>query len=80
TSFILFRDLYQYMENVGQLRAKVDYTPASESAKPQGEKQGIGGWLTTKIPVSTSETMASKSVGRFSEQIGHSLDYSIQWG
>ena len=79
TSFILFRDLYQYMLKVGELRAKVDYNPTDGSAKAKGEKQGFGGWLTTKIPVSTSETMASKSVTRFSERIGHSLDYTADW-
>ena len=79
TSFILFRDLYQYLVKVEELRAKVDYNPANGSAKAVGEKQGFGGWLTTKIPVSTSETMASKSVMRFSERIGHSLDYTVEW-
>jgi hypothetical protein len=79
TSFILFRDLYQYLGEVGELRAKVDYNPASGPSKATGEPQSIGAWLTTKIPVSTSEGMAAKSVTRFSERIGHSLEYSIQW-
>lgn len=79
TSFILFRDLYRYLEQVGQLRAKVDYSPSGASTQAQGEKQGLGAWLTTKIPVGTSEKMAAKSVTRFSERIGHSLEYSLKW-
>ncbi len=77
TSFILFRDLYQYLNKVGQLRAKVDYNPAS--GKVEGEAQSFGAWLTTKIPVGTSEKMAAKSVGRFSERIGHSLAFELSW-
>lgn len=78
TAFILFRDLYQYLNKVGQLRAKVEYNPAS--GKVAGESQSFGAWLTTKIPVGTSEKMAAKSVGRFSERIGHSLAFSLTWG
>jgi hypothetical protein len=39
----------------------------------------VGAWLTTLIPVGASERMAAKSVMRFSERIGHSLDYRIAW-
>ena len=37
------------------------------------------GWLTTRIPVGLSEKMAAKSVGRFSERIGHSMAYELVW-
>lgn len=80
TSFILFRDLYDLLSRAGQLQAKIDYTPANSSDKAHGEHLGLGGWLTTLIPVSASEKMAAKSVTRFSERIGHSLDYTLNWG
>ncbi len=57
----------------------VGYTPTSGPRKLEGEAQGVGAWLTTLIPVSLSERMAAKSVARFSERIGHSLDYRITW-
>jgi hypothetical protein len=79
TSFILFRDLYDLLEVCGKREAIVGYTPASSHRKPEGEPQGLGEWLTTLIPVSVSERMAAKSVARFSERIGHSLDYRITW-
>lgn len=79
TSFILFRDLYDLMEVAGKRRAKIDYTPATGPRALTGEKQGLGGWLTTKIPVSTSASMAKKSIARFSEKIGHSLAYELAW-
>ena len=77
TSFILFRDLYDLLQRAGKLEAKIEYAPANGPRKLQGERQGLGGWLTTRIPVSVSEKMAAKSVTRFSERIGHSLDYTL---
>ena len=79
TSFILFRDLYDLMERAGKRHAKIDYTPATGPRTLEGERQGLGGWLTTLIPVGASESMASKSVARFSRRIGHSLDYELTW-
>lgn len=80
TAFILFRDLYDLLERAKQLRAKIDYTPAKPGGALEGESQSFGAWLTTKIPVGLSEKMASKSVRRFSERIGHSMDYELVWG
>ena len=79
TSFILFRDLYDLLERAGKREAIVGYTPTARPRKLEGEPQGVGAWLTTLIPVTTSERMAAKSVARFSERIGHSLDYRITW-
>jgi hypothetical protein len=79
TSFILFRDLYDLLERAGKRKAIVGYTPTSRPRKLEGEPQGVGAWLTTLIPVSASERMAAKAVTRFSERIGHSLDYQIAW-
>ncbi|MCO4748080.1 MAG: hypothetical protein KC912_25020 [Proteobacteria bacterium] len=79
TSFILFRDLFDLMEKAGKRVAEIEYTAASGPRALNGESQGIGGWLTTLIPVGISEKMASKSVSRFSERIGHSLQYTIHW-
>ncbi len=79
TSFILFRDLVDLLALTGKREAIVRYTPSASPRKPVGEQQGLGEWFTTLIPVSVSERMAAKSVRRFSERIGHSLDYRITW-
>jgi hypothetical protein len=79
TAFILFRDLYDLLEQAGKREAIVGYTPTSRSRKLEGEPQGVGAWLTTLIPVSASARMAAKSVTRFSQRIGHSLDFRIAW-
>jgi hypothetical protein len=80
TSFILFRDLYALMSRAGKREASIGYTPASGPRTLEGERHGLGSWLTTRIPVRASEKMAARSVTRFSERIGHSLDYAITWG
>lgn len=79
TSFIIFRDLYDLLGLAGKREAVVGYTPSAGPRTSEGESHGFGEWLTTLIPVSVSERMAAKSVARFSERIGHSLDYTISW-
>ncbi len=79
TAFIIFRDLYDLMGKAGKREAQVAYTPASGPRELKGEHLGALGWLTTLIPVGTSEQMASKSVQRFSAAIGHSLEYQLTW-
>jgi hypothetical protein len=79
TAFIIFRDLYDLMTRASTLEAKLDYTPARGPRKLVGENLGVGGWLTTLIPVGVSELMAAKSVETFSERIGHSLGYELSF-
>ncbi len=79
STFILFRHLYELLERAGKREAIVAYTPTSRPRRLEGEPQDVGAWLTTLIPVSVSERVAAKSVARFSERIGHSLDYRIAW-
>jgi len=79
TSFILFRDLYDLMVVTGKLEATIGYEPGTGQAGLVDEEQDLAGWLATHIPVGLSEKMAEKSVRRFSERIGHSLDYTLTW-
>jgi hypothetical protein len=80
TSFIVLRDLYDLLQRAGKLEARVKYAPPSGRPSAVGEDLGLGGWLTTRIPVDLSERMASLSVKKFSERIGHDLSYRIVWG
>ena len=80
TSFIILRDLFDLLERTGKREALVKYVPPSGKPSPVGEHLGVGGWLTTRIPVDVSEKMAAKSVRQFSARIGHDLGYAITWG
>lgn len=77
--FILFRHLYDLLLKADKLEATVGYTPTSGPRTLAGDPPGMGNWLVAHIPVGLAERMASKSVARFSERIGHSLDYQITW-
>jgi hypothetical protein len=79
TSFIVLRDLYDLLERAGKLEARVQYSPPRGRSSALGEDLDVGGWLTTHIPVGLSEKMASLSVKKFSERIGHDLSYRIVW-
>jgi len=79
TAFIVFRDLYDLLERTGNLSAHLEYTPPRGGRKLEDEKMTTVGWLATMIPVSVSESMAAKSVRKFSERIGHSMDYELLW-
>jgi len=79
TSFILFRDLYDLMRKADKCDAKIGYKPSTGPRELQGEAQGVGAWLVTKIPVAASEKMAARSIAKFSARIGHSLDFKLTW-
>lgn len=79
TSFILFRDLYDLLDRCQKREAHVEYTPASGPRRLEGERQSVGAWLASRVPVRASERMAARSIARFSARIGHSVDYAITW-
>jgi len=79
TAFILFRDLWDLLERAGKRDFALEYVPATGPKVLEGEQTTLGGWLTTRIPVSISEVMAGSSVRRFSEQCGHDISYQLVW-
>ncbi|MEO1273313.1 MAG: hypothetical protein AAFX99_34955, partial [Myxococcota bacterium] len=79
TAFIVFRDLYDLLERAGKLETELDYTPPRGPRRLQDEQLSLVGWLASWIPVTISEKMAAKSVHRFSDRIGHSMDYTLLW-
>lgn len=77
--FIVFRDLYELLRTTGRLHAHVAYDATADTPPVRGERRGFSGWLVDQIPVSLSEKMTAKSIRRFSDGIGHSLDYELLW-
>jgi len=80
TAFIVFRDLYAFLEETARLEAVIDYTPAQAGRGIEGESQTLGAKLVDLLPVKLSERMAAKSVKRFSGRINHCIDYELLWG
>ena len=79
TSFIVFRDLFDLLEQADKRGFALEVVPAQNTRRLEGEDTTLGGWLTTLIPVGISETMAARSVRKFSERIGHDLSYTLHW-
>lgn len=79
TSYILLRDVIDLLARAGKQEARVLYEGPHGGRHAVGEFLGVGGWLTTRIPVDLSERMASVSVRKFSAAIGHDLSYAIDW-
>lgn len=78
-TFIVFRDLYDLLDRAGHLDAELGYEPPAGKRTLEGEKLTLAGWLATFIPEPIVEIMAAKSVNRFSQRIGHSMDYELLW-
>ena len=79
TSFIIFRDLERFLRETGRMEATIGYQPAKPGAPVVGEPRTLGAKLVDLLPTGLSEKMAAKSVQRFSERIGHSMEYTIEW-
>ena len=79
-SYVLFRDVFDLMDRAGRIDADVVFRQPARGPMLQGETASLGTLLTTVIPVKVTEVMTARSVQRFSEQCGHSLEYRIDWG
>ena len=78
-SFIVFRDLFDILEQSGRRVARVGYAPGTGSTALVGEHLPLAGRLTARIPVALGERFAAASVRRFSASIGHDIGYSLVW-
>ena len=74
-----FQDVYEFLERAGKREAKVDFNLMSGSSDPVGEQRTLGGKFSALIPPIVKRKLAAKSVRQFSNKIGHSLDYQIEW-
>jgi hypothetical protein len=79
TSFVLFRDLYDLLDSAGKRDAHVAYEPAQGERKLVGESLDLPSRLVTLIPDTLTERVAARSIRKFSERAGHSLDFAIDW-
>ena len=78
-SFVRISD---FLDFTGKRMAKVDFvipTPKGPLARPQNEQLSFGGKLSQFIPAPLKKSIAAKSVEKFSQKIGHSLQYNLNW-
>lgn len=75
-----FRELSTFLDKAGQRRARVDIEFPKSADDGVGEVQTVGGRISKLIPLSVKKTLARKSIRDYSQKVGHSLDYRIEWG
>lgn len=74
-----FRELSDFLDAAGQRRAKVGVEFPTAPAKSVGEVRTVAGRLSGLIPAGVKKTLARKSIREYSQKIGHSLDYHVEW-
>lgn len=74
-----FQELSTLLDRAGQRQAKVDVTFPSKSTPAIGEDISLVGRIAGALPVSVTQALAQKTIREYSSQIGHSLDYRLEW-
>ena len=76
----IFIQLSQFLDTVDQRQAKVDFPIPSETfVKPTQETLSFGSHLSNWIPAGLKMKLATKSIRKFSERIGHTLTFELIW-
>lgn len=77
-----FSRLSEFLDQAQKRRANVDIMfPKSKGpfSNPAGETLSLGSLISSFIPSKIKRTLAAKSVQKFSNTIGHSLEYTLKW-
>ena len=71
--------LYALLDGTGTRTADVHFPAPEGPPQSKGEPKTLGGLISSLLPASTQRKLAAKSIRKYSEKIGHSLDYTIDW-
>jgi len=74
-----FRELSTFLDRAGQRRAKVEVDFPSGPSLPVGERPTLVGTVANLLPPATTRRLARKTIRRYSDAIGHRLDYRLEW-
>ena len=74
-----FHQLSTFLDRAGQRRAKVEVIFPDAATLPVGERPTLVGTLANLLPQSITTRLSQKSIRDYSERIGHSLDYRLEW-
>lgn len=74
-----FRQLSTFLDRAGQRRARVEVAFPASLALPRGERPTVVGTLANLLPPALTMKLARKTIRTYSAQIGHSLDYRLDW-
>jgi len=74
-----FKIVSDFLDRSGKREAKVDFQLPGGKSEVIGESRTLGGKFSAIIPSIVKKKLAAKSVRKFSDRIGHSLDYQLEW-
>jgi hypothetical protein len=74
-----FIDLSQFLDSSGKRMAQVGFVVPTTSSAAQRESFSIGSRLSSLVPTRLKKKLAAKSIRRFSELIGHDLQFEFSW-
>lgn len=74
-----FQQLSTFLDRAGQRRAKVEVTFPTAATPPVGEQPSLVGRIAGALPPSLTLKLARKTIREYSSQIGHHLDYRLEW-
>jgi len=81
--FRTFAELITMLQQAEQLKAHINYEHPSGEKLTEGQPLTLGtcimACLNTALPSNTLRKIQRKNIRKFSADIGHSLDYTIQW-
>ena len=70
--------LIEFLDQMGQRQVQIEFPiPTTQFARPVQETLSMGSRLSNWIPASIKMKLATKSIRKFSEQIGHSLHFEL---
>lgn len=76
----IFIQLSEFLDSIGQRQAQVEFPIPSETfIKPTDETLSIGSHLSNWVPAGLKMKLATKSIRKFSEKIGHTLNFELLW-
>lgn len=74
-----FRELSGFLDRANKRLARVDVTFPATIDMPVGETATLLGRVATVLPTRVTTVLARKTIRRYSELAGHSLDYRLTW-
>jgi hypothetical protein len=74
-----FQQLSTFLDRANRRQATVDVTFPTEATPPVGESPTLVGRISGALPASVTLKLAKKTIRQYSNEIGHQLDYKLQW-
>lgn len=76
----IFIQLSQFLNEIDKRQAKADFPiPGETFIKPTKEKLSVGSHVSNWLPAGLKMKLATKSIRKFSDKIGHTLTFELLW-